>query len=112
MRISKKFNLGLSQASLDFVDVDTKDDTKVFLSPTALSALPSEWAHTCVSLVQNFFRHVLDLIKQERHEDAEALLLVLREPNETHLGLSQGESQGRALGKGIPLQGGSPGSKP
>src|SRR3954468_19720607 len=100
MRISKKYKLGLTQASLDFVDVDTKNDTKVFLSPTAISTLPSEWGNACVSLIQNFFRHVLDLIKKGRHKDAEALLLVLREPNETHLGLSEGESHGRALGKG------------
>jgi hypothetical protein len=100
MRISKKFRLGLTQPSLDFVDVDTRNDTKVFLSPTAISALPSDWASTSVSLIQNFFRYVLDLIKQGRHENAEVLLLVLREPNETHLGLSRGRSQGRALGKG------------
>jgi hypothetical protein len=100
MRISKTFGLGLTQASLDFVDVDTKNDTRVFLSPTAVSALPSDWGSNSVSLIQIFFRHVLDLIKLGRHEDAEALLLVLREPNETHLGLSRGKSQGRALGKG------------
>jgi hypothetical protein len=100
MRISQKFRLGLSQASLDFVDVDTQNDTKVFLSPTAISTLPSDWGNACVSLIQNYFRHVLGLIKQGRHQDAEALLLALREPNETHLGLSQGRSQGRALGKG------------
>jgi hypothetical protein len=100
MRISKKFKLGISQPSLDFVDVDTRNDTKVFLSPTAISILPSEWGDACVSLIQNFFKHVLDLIKKGRHQDAEGLLLVLREPNETHLGLSKGESHGRALGKG------------
>lgn len=100
MRISRKFGLGLAQASLDFVDVDTKKDTKVFISPTALSTLPSEWGNTCVHLVQNFFRHVLALIKEGRHDDAESLLLTLREPNETHLGLSKGKSQGRALGRG------------
>jgi hypothetical protein len=100
MRISKKYRLGLTQPSLDFVDVDTKNDTKVFLSPTAISSLPSDWGDTSVSLIQNFFRHVLDLIKQGRHENAEALLRILREPNETHLGLSRGRSQGRALGKG------------
>lgn len=100
MRISKRYRLGLTQASLDFVDVDTKNDTKVFLSPTAISALTSAWSNSCVSLIQNYFRHVLALIKQGRNKDAEALLLVLREPNETHLGLSKGRSQGRALGKG------------
>ena len=100
MRISKKYRLGLTQASLDFVDVDTKNDTKVFISPTAISALTSAWRNSCVSLIQNYFRNVLALIRKGRHHDAEALLLVLREPNETHLGLSKGRSQGRALGKG------------
>jgi hypothetical protein len=100
VRISKKFGLGLSQASLDFVDVDTKTDTKVFMSPSALSTLPSDWGNECVHLVQSFFRQVLGLIKEGKHNDAESLLLTLREPNETHLGLSKGRSQGRALGKG------------
>jgi hypothetical protein len=100
MRISKKYRLGLTQASLDFVDVDTKNDTKVFLSPSAISTLPSSWGDECVSLIQNFFRQVLSLIKAGHHKAAEELLLVLREPNETHLGLSKGKSKGRALGKG------------
>ncbi|MGY3409163.1 hypothetical protein ACVWZV_005276 [Bradyrhizobium sp. GM5.1] len=99
MRISKQFRLGLTQPSLDFVDVDIRNDTKVFLSPTAVGALETEWGNACVSLIQNFFRHVLHLIKSGQHEKAEALLQVLREPNETHLGLSAGTSRGRALGK-------------
>jgi hypothetical protein len=41
---------------------------------------------------------VLKHIKAGRHSEAEALLGTLKEPNETHLGLSKAKSQGRALG--------------
>lgn len=98
MRISEYFNLGRSQPTLDFVDVDAEGDTRVFISPRALHLLPSAWGDECVSLVQNFFQKVLTLIRSGKNQEAEALLGKLREPNETHLGLSEGRSRGRALG--------------
>lgn len=98
MRISKYFKLGRSQATLDFVDVDYRRDTRLFLSPKALANLPSDWGEECVHLIQDFFRTVLDHIKAGRHSAAEELLRALKEPNETHLGLSRGKSRGRALG--------------
>lgn len=100
MRVSKYFKLARSQPTLDFVDVDYNKDTKLFLSPRALANLPSEWGDECVHLVQNFFGTVLECIKDGRNGEAEALLRALREPNETHLGLSRGTSRGRALGEG------------
>lgn len=98
MRVSEYYNLGRSQPTLDFVDVDIAGDTRVFVSPRALMELPSAWGDECVHLVQNFFQTVLDLIRSGNNRDAEALLRILREPNETHLGLSAGRAQGRALG--------------
>lgn len=98
MKISKYFKLGRDQASLDFVDVDYNRDTRLFLSPKALANLPSDWGDECVHLVQDFFKTVLGHIKAGRHGAAEDLLLHLKEPNETHLGLSKGKSRGRALG--------------
>ncbi len=98
MRVSQLYDLNRSQPTLDFVDVNVEGDTRLFISPTALESLSSEWGDECVHLVQNFFRHVLDLIRTGRNPEAEALLRVLREPNETHLGLSKGISRGRALG--------------
>lgn len=98
MRISNHFHLGRTQPTLDFVDVDTERDTRLFVSPRALMSLPSDWGHECVHLIQSFFQTVLDHIKNGRQAQAETLLRVLREPNETHLGLSQGTSRGRALG--------------
>ena len=98
MRVSSKYKLGRTQPALDFVDVDYNGDTKLFISPRALAGLPSDWGQSCVSLVQSFFGTVLGHIKAGRHTDAERLLKALREPNETHLGLSVGKSRGRALG--------------
>lgn len=99
-RVSQIYNLGRSQATLDFVDVDVSTDTKLFVSPRAFTLLHSEWADSCVSSIQNFFGTVLALIKEDRGSEAERLLLELREPNETHLGNSRGKSRGRALGEG------------
>ena len=99
-RVSTVFKLRRSQATLDFVDVDVVFDTKVFLSPRALTLMQTDWGDGCVSLIQNFFETVLQLIKGGKNDDAEALLQELREPNETHLGMSTGKSRGRALGDG------------
>jgi len=98
MRVSEYFNLGLSQPSLPFVDVDIYGDTKLFVSPRALHLLEDDWGAECVHLVQNYFRAVLRNIKDGEADKAINLLRILREPNETHLGLSKGKAQGRGLG--------------
>jgi hypothetical protein len=98
MRVSKVFSLGRSQDELDFVDIDMTGDTPVFIDPRALRLLNSAWGHECVSLIQNYFQHVLDAIRQGKNYRARRLLQGLSEPNETHLGLSQGRSRGRGIG--------------
>ena len=101
LRIFRYFNLEQTQATLDFVDVDVKKDTPLFISPKALTMLHSDFGDECVHLIQNFFHKILELINARRNAEAESLLGVLREPNETHLGLSKGsKSRGRALGEG------------
>lgn len=98
MRVSKHFRLGREQPSLDFVDVDITNDLKVFVDPRALQLLPSPWGSECVSLVQNFFQTVLRHIHAGRNGQARRLLAQLREPNETHLGMSRRKAQGRGMG--------------
>ena len=100
MRVSKLWKLSRTQATLDFVDVDTRKDTPLFVSPRALALLPSAWGDECVHLVQSFFTAVLERIRTGNNDEAETLLRMLREPNETRLGLSSGASRGRALGDG------------
>lgn len=100
LRVSTHYKLGKAQAELDFVDVDINGDTRVFISPSAIEQLPSAWGRQCSYLVQNFFEEVLSAIKSGKHQYAERLLRSLREPNETHLGLSADKPRGRALGPG------------
>ncbi|GGE22480.1 hypothetical protein GCM10011529_31330 [Polymorphobacter glacialis] len=99
-RVSQIFGIGRTQPTLDFVDVDILTDTPVFISPRALALDTSEWGDGCVALVQSFFQTILKSIKAGNNAHAESLLRSLREPNETHLGLSRGESRGRSLGEG------------
>lgn len=101
MRVSDYFQLGRGQGELDFVDVDIRGDTRLYVDPRALRLLPSDWGEECVSLIQQFFRAVLTAIREGRDQDAKRLLSGLREPNETHLGLSQGRARGSALGPGL-----------
>lgn len=98
MRISKYYKLNRSQPTLDFVDGDIRKDVRVFIDPRALRLLPSDWGQQCVSLIQSFFKEVLKALKAKDNARGTHLLLSLREPNETHLGLSKGKSRGRALG--------------
>lgn len=98
MRVSEYYRLGRTQPSLSFVDVDLHGDVKLFISPRALRLLLAPWGDECVSLIQNYFGTVVELIRNKKHADAEALLRVLKEPNETHLGLSEDEARGRGLG--------------
>jgi hypothetical protein len=104
MRISEYFHLGRTQPTLDFVDVDIVGDTRIFLDPRALRLLPLPWANECVSLIQNYFSKVLNLIRNSSNDEAKNLLAGLREPNETHLGLSRHEARGRALGDGSAVK--------
>lgn len=98
MRVSEHYGLRKTQAGLEFVDVDIEQDIPVFISPRAIQTLPTPWAHECVSLIQSFFTRVLELIRTDQNAEARALLEQLREPNETHLGLSTERSRGHALG--------------
>lgn len=100
MRVSEHFKLGRAQPALDFVDVDIEEDIRVFLDPRSLVVLPpeSEWGRECTSLIQDLFDTVLQAIRGGDDDRARQLLARLREPNETHLGLSIGPSRGRALG--------------
>ncbi|MBN2563684.1 MAG: hypothetical protein JXQ75_22430 [Phycisphaerae bacterium] len=98
MHVSEYYKLKRKQPSLDFVDVDIRQDVRVFIDPRALKLLPSDWGQHCVALIQSFFKTVLQAIKKRDDKLGLYLLGRLREPNETHLGLSRGKSRGRALG--------------
>lgn len=98
MRVSEYYDLKLTQPSLEFLDVDIINDTRLFVDPQAVRDLNSEFGDHCKDLIQDFFNELLQSIKHKKNGRAQYLLSSLREPNETHLGLSKGRSKGRGLG--------------
>jgi hypothetical protein len=66
MLISKYFRLDRNQATLDFLDVPINKDLPVFVDPTALRNLNTDWAHHCVSLLQSYFDTVLEGAKKKK----------------------------------------------
>jgi len=99
MRVSEHYRLGIDQPSLDFVDVRLETDTQLFVDPTALSLLDTEWGARCRSLIQNYFSLVLTSIRNGDHTRALRLLASLNEPNETRLGFSSDRPRGHGMGK-------------
>lgn len=98
-RFSEYFRLGLSQHQLDFVDVNTERDTPVYVDPFAMEIRNDIWAAQASECIRNFFREVLDAIRDGDDERARGLMSHLNEPGETYLGVSKTEPQGRGVGR-------------
>jgi hypothetical protein len=98
MRVSEYFNLDRTQPFLDFVDVRIDTDIPVFLDPTSIREMDSDWGHQFSTPLQSFFQTVLKHIKQGNDQEAQQLLASLNERNEFHLGYSKGVSRGHAFG--------------
>lgn len=98
MKISEAFTLGLSQPELDFVDVDLERDAPLFVDPFAISQRLDSLSQECHLTLHAFFQRIVDAIRAGQGADAQALLLQLREPNETRLGYSTRRPQGAGIG--------------
>ena len=98
LTVSSHFNLDKSQAELDFVDVPIFSDLPVFIDPFAISHRPDPWSQESAVSLRQFFQQIVDAIRRGEEEEALELLRFLREPNETHLGLSRGRPQGAGIG--------------
>ncbi|MFE9859896.1 hypothetical protein [Streptomyces sp. NPDC005780] len=99
MRVSEYYNIGRSQGTLDFVDVDTVNDIRVYIDPSTIRHLTDDWGKECIIMITTFFDSVLDAVRMGDKERTTYLLGNLGEPNETHLGISRGKSAGRGFGK-------------
>jgi hypothetical protein len=98
MRISEKFQLGVSQRELDFVDIDPERDLAVFLDPHFLSLRPDHFSTEATATIRSFFSQLLEAVRADDDISALELLQYLHEPNETCLGLSKGSPDGRGIG--------------
>ena len=97
MHITEQYHLGLSQAEVDFVDVDTATDNPIFIDPRAIRIQSGGFFDECAECLVSYFTEVLDAIKLNRPSKVRGLMRRLGEPNETHLGFSKGPSRGRGL---------------
>lgn len=99
MRFSEEFGLELGQGLLDFVDIDTTNDVRVYIDPRAIRNQQGEFSEECQGLLQSYFHEVLTAITGGDTARISALVRSLgTEPNETHLGQSRGPARGRGLG--------------
>ena len=97
MHITEFYNMGCTQAAVDFVDVDTATDNAVFIDPRAIRLQHGLLEDECTDYLVSFFTEVLDAIHKGRTDHLRKLMQRLGEPNETHLGYSRGSSDGRGL---------------
>jgi hypothetical protein len=104
MRISRRFGLQASQYELDFVDIDTSKDLRVFIDPHFLGQRSDRWSVEASASIQSFFRRFLALLRAGRKTDARELFSFLGEPNETCLGLSRGMPRGNGVGEELADQ--------
>lgn len=98
MRVSEYYGLNKTQPELDFLDVDVDRDIKLFIDPVALSLSKSDLAMECSALVQDYFGLLLETVNENKRTRGIRMMSRLSEPNETHLGLSANQSEGRGLG--------------
>lgn len=96
-KFSEFYRLGKSQPELDFVDIDSERDMRLFIDPYAISIRNDEWSQRCNLHINSFFQTALDHIRTNRQQEAKRLLNGLGEPNETCLGLSSENPRGRGV---------------
>lgn len=98
-RFSTVFALTNSQADLDFVDIDLSTDTPLYLDPYAIQIRNDEWSSKCGDNIRSFFNELLDSLRAGNMARSIHLVSNLHEPNETFLGESQGNPNGKAVGQ-------------
>ncbi|MFD3266334.1 hypothetical protein [Phenylobacterium ferrooxidans] len=104
MQVSVWAGLHNRQAELDFVDIDTDTDTRLFVDPYAIDIRGDAWSSDCSRHLRSFFNALIGALRNNDDARAEHLASHLHETNETFLGLSKGRPQGRGIGRDQALQ--------
>lgn len=98
MLLSQNLGINLSQPLLDFVDIDVNRDFPLYIDPIGFLEPKEPFAQECQDDIRDFFEAVLQAIVAGDMDKGNELLAALQEPNETHLGQSEGEPRGRGIG--------------
>jgi hypothetical protein len=96
-KISTIFNLNATQGELDFVDISTSRDTRLFVEPFAISLRNDVWSEHCQDHLTSFFDAVVQAIRSNNDSRALGFLNYLAEPDETGLGYSKTRGRGRGV---------------
>ena len=99
MRISAWAGLHNRQAELDFVDIDTDEDTRLFVDPYAIDIRDDAWSAQCSLHLRSFFNALITALRRGEEARAAHLCSHLHEAGETFLGMSRGHPQGRGIGR-------------
>lgn len=94
MKVSEIFNLNKKQYELDFIDIDIDNEVPLFLDAHIFSWKDDLWSKECNLVVEDFFRHINELIRLKKIDELMNICNNLSEPNETCLGYSNGKPQG------------------
>ncbi|GIN89130.1 hypothetical protein J22TS1_01810 [Siminovitchia terrae] len=96
MKYSEYFELeDVTQSDLDFLDGLINKDVPLYIDPSQIEVQEGEWYEESARIINSFFDRVFTLYRQGEKDRAEALLINAHEPNETKLGVSQENPQGR-----------------
>ena len=96
MLLSLALGLNMSQPMLDFVDIDLDLDFPLYIDPAGFLKPRDDFAQKCQDDLRSFFGAVLKAIRKGDYAIGLSLLEGLKEPNETHLGVSKGKPRGAA----------------
>ena len=96
-RIDQIYRLNATQAELDFVNITTDHDVRLFIEPFAISLKKDVWSQHCHEHITSFFQHIVDLIRTGNEDEALRLFSYTGEPNQTGLGYSTARGRGRGL---------------
>jgi hypothetical protein len=97
-QFSEHFQLGKTQAELDFVDVPIDGDIPLFIDPFAISQREDRWSQDCYHTILSFFERAITAIRAGDSDTARELFSHLSEPNETRFGFSEGRPRGAGIG--------------
>lgn len=92
------FKLKQKEENLNFVNIPLNTDVELYIDPLVLSNQKGEWYVRASNLIVDFFEELLNAIKNQDDKKALYLLSKLREPNETHFGLSSNMPDGCGIG--------------
>ncbi len=94
LKISQYLKLWKSQSELDFVDIDIYTDLPLFIDPWAIHQCWDDFSIECNNIIIQYFSSLIQKIKNWEKQGALDMLSQLKEPSETHLGLSRGSING------------------